>query len=226
MAMRSRRLEHGLRRPPGRVLSPDFYARDTLTVARELLGCLLCRREENGQYSFGPIVETEAYIGEDDPACHAAAGLTPRTRILYGSPGHAYVYFSYGMHFLLNAVTEPKDSPAAVLIRAMEPEGGLLHMERRRGKRSFREIASGPARLCQALAIDLELNGFPLGGPELEIRDPGLRESRIESGPRVGIRRGTDRRWRFWVAGNPHVSKGAIRLSTPRRARTRSSATA
>ena len=199
----------GLRRPPGRILPVAFYARDTIRVARDLLGCLLCRREEDGSYTVGRIVETEAYQGEEDPACHAAAGRTPRTRVLYGPPGRAYVYFTYGMHHCLNVVTEREGMPAAVLLRALRPEGGLRRMTHRRQGRAPRDLTRDPARLCEALAIDLHLNDTSLRGPVLGIRTDGTRPTRIACGPRVGIRVGTDRLWRFWVEGDPFVSRGS-----------------
>ena len=198
----------GVRRLPGRVLPVSFYRRDTLLVARELLGCRLCRREEDGSWTWGTIVETEAYIGEDDPACHAAAGYTPRTRVLYGRPGRAYVYFTYGMHHLFNCVTEQPGSPAAVLIRALSPEAGLDRMEERRGRNAPRELTSGPSRLCQAMGIDLAQNEMRLTGPEILIRRDGAISGNISRGPRVGIRKGTAYPWRFWFQGNPFVSAG------------------
>ena len=195
-------------RPPGRILPAAFYARDTLVVARELLGCLLCRREADGSWSWGRIVETEAYVGEDDPACHARAGFTPRTRVLYGPPGRSYVYFTYGMHHLFNAVTERDGFPAAVLVRALAPEGGMETMRHRRGGRRDRELASGPARLTAALGLDLSHNDRSLLRGDLVLRDDGGRSTRVTRGPRIGIREGLDRDWRFWVPGDPHVSGG------------------
>lgn len=194
------------RRLPGKRLSRDFFSRNTLDVARDLLGAYLCRREEDG-YTVGTIVETEAYRGEDDPACHAAAGRTPRTRVLYGPPGRAYVYFNYGMHYLLNAVTESEDFPGAVLIRALRPERGVERMLSRRRIRRDRDLTSGPARLCQALGVDLRLNDVPLDGPDLHIRENPGSVRRCRSGPRIGIRVGTRRPWRFWVDGDPFVSR-------------------
>ena len=129
-----------IRPAPGRILPVAFYRRDTLVVARDLLGCILARREVDGSWTGGRIVETEAYRGEDDPACHAAAGLTPRTEVLYGAPGRAYVYFTYGMHHLLNVVTERRGFPAAVLIRALNPLAGTERMASRRGRSTPREL--------------------------------------------------------------------------------------
>ncbi len=196
-----------LRRPPGRTLPRSFYRRDTLVVARELLGCILARREADGLWTCGRIVETEAYIGEDDPACHASAGLTPRTSVMYGEPGHAYVYFTYGMHHLLNVVTEPAGFPAAVLIRALHPLAGTERMARRRGRGGLRDLTAGPSRLCQALGVDLAFNRASLQGPILTLRWDGSRPEPILCGPRVGIRLGTDRPWRFWIGGDPCVSR-------------------
>ena len=198
----------GAGRLPGRTLPVSFYVRNTLQVAREVLGCLLCRREEDGTWSVGRIVETEAYVGESDPACHAAAGRTPRTRVLFGPPGRAYVYFTYGMHHLVNFVTEKEGFPAAVLVRAVRPEWGIDSMMRRRSRERLLDLASGPSRLCQAMGIDLSLNEAALTGPELVVRDDGGGSVPVEVGPRVGIRAGTDRPWRFWVASDPYVSRG------------------
>jgi DNA-3-methyladenine glycosylase len=217
--MLSERHLQSARRLPGRALPSAFFARNTVRVARDLLGCLLCRRERDGTVSFGRIVETEAYVGEDDPACHAARGRTPRTRVLYGPPGRAYVYFNYGMHHLLNAVTERDGFPGAVLLRALSPERGLTRMIRRRGTERLRDLTSGPSRLCQALGIDLTLNDVPLDGPTLFIREDGFRCPRVERGPRVGIRVGTDHLWRFWLASSPFVSRA--RPHPPRRRRSR-----
>lgn len=198
----------GAVRLPGRTLPISFYDRDTVQVARDILGCLLCRRETDGTYSYGRIVETEAYVGESDPACHAAAGYTPRTRVLYGRPGRAYVYFTYGMHYLFNCVTESRGFPGAVLVRALRPEAGLARMQQRRRRLSPRELASGPSRLCEALGIDLNQNEIRLTGPEILIRRDRFRIGNISTGPRVGIRKGAASPWRFWVAGDPFVSRG------------------
>ena len=205
--MATRLNERGQHR--GRILPVAFYERPTLEVARDLLGCLLCRREEDGTLTMGRIVETEAYIGEDDPACHAAAGLTPRTRVLYGPPGRSYVYFTYGMHYLFNAVTESEGRPAAVLVRALRPEAGLERMAARRGTQVVRDLARGPARLCEAMGIDRSLNDVPLRGPILTIRDDGCTSKSTAAGPRIGIRHGMDRPWRFWIPGETHVSRGS-----------------
>ncbi len=194
-------------------LERAFYARPTLAVARGLLGQTLVRFWK-GKRLGGRIVETEAYIGEGDTACHAASGLTPRNQAMFGPPGRAYVYFTYGMHWMLNVVTEPESFPAAVLIRAVEPVEGIDAIRRRRRGRPDRELTSGPARLCAAFAIDRAINGADLvDGQELTIEvGPSPAADAIASGPRVGIDYAAlqDRSapWRFWIDGNPWVSRG------------------
>jgi DNA-3-methyladenine glycosylase len=173
-----------------------------------LLGKVLVHRTRSGA-AAGIIVETEAYIGEDDPACHAAPGPTVRNAPLYGPPGIAYVYLNYGIHYLVNAVTESAGSPAAVLIRALEPLEGLALMVRRR--RSGRHdvphnLCRGPGNLTQALGISLQENRLDLTCSRLSIEDRGHAPSRLGWGPRIGIRQGTDRPWRCWIHGHPCVS--------------------
>lgn len=159
----------------------------------------------------GRIVEAEAYIGEDDPACHAFRGRTPRNRVMYGPPGHAYVYFIYGMHYMLNVVTEEEGFPAAVLVRAVEPLIGIDHMRRRRGAVPERELARGPGKLCTAFGIGRRHNGADLTGSKLFIaRDPNVAEAHVLWSARVGIREGTDRRWRCYLAESPWVSRSAL----------------
>lgn len=190
-------------RVPGRVLTQSFYSRNTLKVARSLLGCTLVRRIGE-TWLWGKIVETEAYRGEDDPACHAAAGRTPRTALMYGPPGRAYVYFNYGMHHLLNVVTEKEGYPAAVLIRALEPLGGLSEMAAFRKRET--DLCRGPARLCQALAITLAENGARFRGGPLWIRESMEAGYPVSTGPRIGISKGTERPWRFWITDSVYVS--------------------
>ena len=198
---------------PGFTLPRDFYARSALEVARDLVGKRLVHLSSEGRAS-GLIVEAEAYIGEDDPACHAAPGPTPRNAPLYGPPGFAYVYFNYGMHYLVNAVTGDEGHPAAVLIRALEPsEGTDLMRARRRGRTPSRkspipdaDLCRGPGNLTRALGIDLSQNRADLGGRVLFVEDAGEVRGPLSWGPRVGIRVGLDRPWRVWVAGHPCVS--------------------
>jgi DNA-3-methyladenine glycosylase len=206
------------------VLPRQFFDRPTLTVAAELLGKVIVHRTRAG-VAAGMIVEAEAYIGEDDPACHAAPGPTIRNAPLYGPPGIAYVYLNYGIHYLVNAVTESEGSPAAVLIRALEPIEGVPLMMRRRGKggrESFftkrkmtpdpitnlpiTNLCRGPGNLTVALGISLAENRLDLTSSRLSIEDRGHRPSRIAWGPRIGIRHATDRPWRCWIDGHPCVS--------------------
>jgi DNA-3-methyladenine glycosylase len=170
-------------------LERSFFARPTLQVARELLGMQLVRLQD-GLRLAGVITETEAYIHETDLACHAKAGRTPRTQVMYGPPGHAYVYFTYGMHWCLNCVTEEEGSPAAVLLRAIEPTEGLDVIAERRAGRPRAEWCNGPAKLCQALAIDRTFNAADLCQPgALLFVEPGatLRAECVTIGPRVGL---------------------------------------
>jgi DNA-3-methyladenine glycosylase len=184
-------------------LPHSFYDRSVHEVARELIGCVVRHGETAGR-----IVETESYHMEE-PACHAFAGVTERTRTLYGEPGRAYVYFSYGVHSLLNAVAEPEGVGAAVLIRALEPVDGIEVMRARRGLERAEELCSGPGKLTQALDIGLSLNGSSLvDGPiELLTREPGAREPRVVVGERVGITKAVELPWRFCDADSRHVSR-------------------
>jgi DNA-3-methyladenine glycosylase len=195
-------------------LTRSFYAKPTRQLARDLLGCTLVRRL-NSQRLAGVIVEAEAYIGEDDLACHARVGRTRRNDVMYGKPGLAYVYFTYGMHWMLNVVSEVEEFPAAVLIRALEPIEGIDQMMRHRARRgALIDLCSGPAKLTQALRIDRALNGVDLcdrrGDLWIEVGDPRPARS-IQRGPRIGLGDTPEpwlsRPWRFWVKGNPFVSK-------------------
>lgn len=193
-----------------RALSRAFFNRPTLLVAEELIGKVLVHRTRQGE-SAGMIVEVEVYIGEDDPACHAACGPTRRNAPLYGPPGFAYVYLNYGLHYLVNAVTEAETRPAAVLIRALHPVGGLPAMRRRRasGDRMVADAAlcRGPGNLTAALGISLAENRLDLTNSRLRIEDRGLDAGAVSWGTRIGIRVGTERPWRCWAAGSPCVSK-------------------
>jgi len=186
-----------------------FYDRPTLLVATELLGKVLVHRTTEGVTS-GRIVEVEAYIGEDDPACHAAPGPTRRNRPLYGPPGFSYVYLNYGMHHLTNVVTEAEGSPAAVLLRALEPLDGIELMRQRRARNGAViaevDLCRGPGNLSRALGIDLAQNWRDLEGEELFLEDRGGPVGKIVWSPRIGIRVGTQKPWRCAVRDSAAVS--------------------
>jgi DNA-3-methyladenine glycosylase len=196
------------------ILPADFYARPTLEVARDLIGKVVVHKTKYGT-AEGAIVEAEAYIGEADPACHAAVGPTLRNAPLYGPPGRAYVYLNYGLHDMLNAVTEPVGDPAAVLIRALEPLEGLALMRRRRARAPWRkgkpgvpdhELCRGPGNLCRAMGITLADNMRPLTRGVLTIHDRGLAPAELVWDSRIGIRVGTDKLWRVAARGHRSVS--------------------
>jgi DNA-3-methyladenine glycosylase len=195
------------------ILSRDFYARPTLAVARALIGKVLVHQTKAGIAS-GIIVETEAYIGESDPACHAAPGPTARNAPLYGPPGIAYVYLNYGIHYLVNAVTESEGSPAAVLIRALEPFEGEELMRRRRSRgtgRSARdfsaaELCRGPGNLTRALGISLRQNLSDLTSSTLRIEDRQLPVRDVAWTPRIGINVGVESEWRCVAVGSDALS--------------------
>ena len=189
-------------------LTSDFYNRPTLDVTAALIGKVLVHQTRAG-VAAGMIVEVEAYIGEEDPACHAAPGPTKRNEPLYGPPGVAYVYLNYGMHYLVNVVTEAKGAPAAVLIRALAPLDGIpLMMRRRANGKPIREIelCRGPGNLTKALGISLKENRLDLTNSRLWIEDRGLDAGRLNWGTRIGINVGTERPWRCWAAGHECVS--------------------
>lgn len=188
-----------------RKLPRSFYDRSTLTVARDLLGKRLVRQTNDKRVS-GIIVETEAYKGPTDVASHAVRGPESKAAPMFGEPGHAYVYFTYGMHYCMNCVTEPAGSGTGVLIRALEPVEGIEVMRNRR-KRPNHDLTNGPAKLCQALRIDRQMNRQDLLGDRIWVEDaekiPGRK---IRRTARVGISRGREHQWRFYVDGNPNVS--------------------
>jgi DNA-3-methyladenine glycosylase len=189
-------------------LPASFYARPTSEVARRLLGHILVS-DLGRRRTAGRIVETEAYVGPDDPACHGyRARRTRRNASLFAAPGTAYVYFTYGMHWCLNAVTEAVGFPAAVLIRALEPLEGLATMRRRRGGVADRQLCSGPARLCQALRVTGREDGAPLtrGGLRI-VRNPSKQRFAIITTPRVGITRAAAWPLRFLIKDSPWVSR-------------------
>ncbi|HEY6099323.1 MAG TPA: DNA-3-methyladenine glycosylase [Anaeromyxobacter sp.] len=190
-----------------------FFARSVHSVAPELIGWTLLVDGVGGR-----IVEVEAYDAED-PAAHGFRGRTPRNAAMFGPPGHAYVYRSYGIHWCLNAVCEGEGSAAAVLIRALEPTHGLDAMRERRGLDDARLLAAGPGRLCQALAIGGEHDGRPLDAPPFELIAPGERAD-VVAGPRIGISVATELPWRYAEAGSRWLSRPLrSRATAPRRAR-------
>ncbi len=199
----------------GAALPRGFYGRDTITVARDLLGKVLVRETPEGRMA-ARIVETEAYVGPHDKACHASRGMTERNKVMFGEPGHAYVYFIYGMYYCLNLVTERDGYPAAVLIRAGEPLEGEAQMRELREKaKSREELASGPGRLCMAMAIDRALNGVDVckKGP-LYVEDGGPESREIVSCKRIGVEYAAeykDKPWRFYIKDSPCVSITAER---------------
>jgi len=189
------------------VLKRSFYARPTLDVAKDLIGKVLVHETRAGVAS-GIIVEVEAYIGETDPACHAAPGPTMRNAPLYGPPGIAYVYLNYGIHCLVNAVTEPKGAPAAVLIRALEPKDGVALMRKRRGRADLADpdLCRGPGNLTRALGITLADNRLDLTNSRLRIEDQGERPRDVAWSRRIGINVGVEQEWRVTAVGSPALS--------------------
>jgi len=192
------------------ILNRKFYERDTLQVARALLGKKLVR-QINGLKLAGMIVETEAYCGETDSACHAYRGKTPRNAVMFGKPGYAYVYFTYGMHYMLNLVTEAEGNPCAVLVRAIVPITGVKEIEARR-KRKGAELTNGPAKICQALNIDKSLNGWDLTlGSKLWVENyKSFPAKSILATPRIGInyakKEHREALWRFLVKSSSKAS--------------------
>lgn len=187
-----------------------FYAQPTIRVARQLLGKYLVRKHPDGK-TVGKIVETEAYVGPHDLACHAAKGRTARTEVMFGPPGHAYVYFIYGVYYCLNIVTEEVGHASAVLIRALEPIEGIELMQKRRGTEKLHSLASGPGKLCLAMAIDKTLNGVDMcRGNILYVEDRGETRPKIVARPRIGVDyagKWKDKPWRFLIRGSEFVSK-------------------
>ncbi|MHB8658163.1 MAG: DNA-3-methyladenine glycosylase [Solirubrobacteraceae bacterium] len=188
-------------RSPG--LGPEFYERPVLAVAHDLIGCVVSHAG-----CSGVIVETEAYH-DSEPACHAHAGLTARSAPLFGPPGLAYVYRSYGIHALLNAVSEPEGVGAAVLIRALEPLEGIEAMRNRRGRPGLRDLCSGPGKLTQALGVELAHNGADLmrGPVVISGREPSWADPAVVTDRRIGITKATELPWRFCVAGCRFLSR-------------------
>jgi DNA-3-methyladenine glycosylase len=190
----------GLRQERGRILGRRFFARDVHQVARDLIGVTLLYKGAGGR-----IVEVEAYH-HTDPAAHSYGGRTKRNAVMFGPPGHAYVYRSYGIHWCLNFVCEEEGSASAVLIRALEPTQGLVAMRRRRRLKDERLLCSGPGRLCQALGITRAHNGLALDEPPFQVF---ARTSRMDivTGPRIGISKAAERPWRYGLKGSPFLSR-------------------
>jgi DNA-3-methyladenine glycosylase len=194
---------------PAVKLRREFYAQPTIQVAQQLLGKSLVRVHPQGVTS-GIILETEAYVGLEDKASHASRGQTRRNTVMFGPAGFAYVYIIYGLHHCLNVVTEPDTYPAAVLLRALQPDEGVELMQTRRRKQDLRLLANGPGNLCQALAIERSCNGLDLCGDILFIEDHGYSPAEIMVTTRVGVDYAGDWKnmpWRFYIAGHPGVSK-------------------
>jgi DNA-3-methyladenine glycosylase len=209
------------------ILPRDFFDRPSVVVAPDLLGCLLSHETAEGLVTVR-LTEVEAYAGEADPASHAFRGRTARNAVMYGPAGHAYVYFTYGMHFCVNLVCEPEGHPSAVLLRAGQVVDGVPLAAARRSKASRsgavpreRDLARGPALLCEALSIDRSQDGADVCVAASPLRALARPEpvpaAGISSGPRVGISRAADVAWRFWITGDPAVS--AYRAYAPRRPR-------
>jgi DNA-3-methyladenine glycosylase len=209
------------------ILPRDFFDRPSVAVAPDLLGCLLSHETAEGLVTVR-LTEVEAYMGEADPASHAFRGRTARNAVMYGPAGHAYVYFTYGMHFCVNLVCQPEGHPSAVLLRAGQVVDGVPLAAARRSKASRsgavpreRDLARGPALLCEALSIDRSQDGADVCVPASRLRARARPEpvpaAGISRGPRVGISRAADVAWRFWITGDPAVS--AYRAYAPRRSR-------
>ncbi len=186
-------------------LERSFYERPTLEVAHDLLGKIFFF-ENNGLYA-GRVVELEAYIGTDDPACHARFGPTKRNLVMFGPGGFTYVYFIYGMYDMLNFVTDKEGSPAAVLIRALEPLDGLELMIKNRGTDKIINLTNGPGKLCRAFGLTTAHSGLDLTGDTAWVADDGFKPKSVKRSRRIGIREGLDKNWRFYIDGNKFVSK-------------------
>jgi DNA-3-methyladenine glycosylase len=186
-------------------LPRSFYNRPTPEVARDLLGKVICYRTEQSELQ-AHIVEVEAYIGEDDPACHAAPGPTRRNQVMYGKPGFSYIYFIYGMYHCFNIVTEREGFPAAVLLRAAEPCMGLEIMQENSPRSHALTILSGPGKFCRAFGLTTKQSGLDLCGAGLFLKDEGTRPGEIVVSPRIGIRKGIDLPYRFYLEESNAVS--------------------
>ncbi|MCG8343137.1 MAG: DNA-3-methyladenine glycosylase [Chlorobiales bacterium] len=189
-------------------LGEDFFTKPTLLLAELLLGKVFVHNAADSRYYKGRIVETEAYLANGDEACHAFRGMTKRNRVMYGSPGTLYVYFTYGCHNLMNIVTEPEGVAGAVLIRAMEPVSGLEEMQKNREVMRTVDLMNGPGKLTRAMDITLAHNGMRLSGNTVFLEEgDNIPQEIICSSKRIGITKSTDLFWRRYIAGNVYVSK-------------------
>lgn len=186
-------------------MSQAFFDKDVETLAKDLLGCELVHDTPDG-VAGGIIVETECYH-QTDEASHSYRGKTKRTEVMFGPPGHAYVYFTYGLHWCFNIVAEEVGIGAAVLIRALEPTQGIEFMKKRRSKENLKDLCSGPSKLVQAMGITKDDYGKPLYQGDLYIIPQKIKDFQIEKGSRIGISRAKDKPWRFWIKNNPYISK-------------------
>ena len=201
--------------PPALPLGAVFFDRDARDVARDLLGCMLVSTAA-GEVAAGRIVETEAYLGADDAGSHAATrGVTARNAVMYGPPGSVYVYLAYGVHYMLNLVCEEEGIAAAVLVRALEPVGGIEAMERRRGGRPPDQLADGPGKVAQALGVDLSDDGSLLGRGVLTVYDATGSREPIEVSCRIGLSRGHEHEYRWFVSGSRFVSRARPGVRPP-----------
>jgi DNA-3-methyladenine glycosylase len=190
----------------------DFFQLPTIMLAERLLGKIFVHRQEDGKRILkGRIVETEAYLADNDEACHAWRGKTSRNRVMFGPPGILYIYFSYGNHYLMNIVSEPEGTAGAVLIRGMEPVEGIDIMRRNRNTDDLNRLMNGPGKLTSAMGIDLSFYGCCLSGNTCYLENaPDIAPELIGTSPRIGISRSTDLPWRKFIRGNPHVSAGRV----------------
>ena len=187
------------------ILKWEFFARSTALVAEELVGKLFFWQEANSRVG-GRIVETEAYLGKDDPACHSSKGMTPRNTAMFGRAGRHYLYRIYGVHMCYNITTDAENIPAAVLLRAIEPLFGLEEMAAKRGQVPKRRLTAGPGNICRALGLDLSLNGLALEEAPLVFADDGYLPN-VEVSGRIGISQGWELPLRFFIPGNPYLSR-------------------